>query len=359
MFLEERRYPPRADSPRRRTPSPEIYDEDFESSGSAKGARAGHVVRAVRRSCSSGSCRTRSGSSAASSTSPTTASTGTSRRGTASEVAYHWEGEPEGERREVTYADLQREVTRLANALKELGVGKGTPVGIYMGMVPEAARSRCSPARGSARRTRSSSAASRPTRSPTALHDMECEVLITQDEAWRRGTTVPLKRTADEALGGGAGRRARPSSSAARATRCRCRRAATTGGTSSTHRRPASCPPEPMDAEDLLYLLYTSGTTAKPKGIVHTTGRLPRRRRRDAPLRLRPQAGRRTSTGARPTSAGSPATATSSTGRSATARRASSTRARPTSRTRTAGGRSSSATASRSSTRRRPRSAPT
>ena len=85
--------------------------------------------------------------------------------GRGDKVAYFWEGEPDGDRRELTYDDLLREVTKLANALKSLGVGKGTPVGIYLGMVPEA-RSRCSPARGSARRTPSSSAASPPTRSP-------------------------------------------------------------------------------------------------------------------------------------------------------------------------------------------------
>jgi acetyl-CoA synthetase len=101
------------------------------------------------------------------------------------------------------------------------------------------------------------------------LHDMECEVLITQDEAWRRGTTVPLKRTADEAL------------DAAPSVRNVVVLRRTGGDVPMTEGRDvwwhdlatddAECPCEPMDAEDLLYLLYTSGTTAKPKGIVHTT----------------------------------------------------------------------------------------
>jgi acetyl-CoA synthetase len=114
-------------------------------------------------------------------------------------VAFYWEGEPEGDRRELTYSDLLREVTKLANALKELGVGKGTPVGIYMGMVPEAPIAMLACARLGAPHTvvfggfSADSLAGR-------LQDMECEVLITQDEAWRRGTTVPLKKTADEAL---------------------------------------------------------------------------------------------------------------------------------------------------------------
>ena len=67
----------------------------------------------------------------------TTASTATSRPGSGDKVAYYWEGEPDDDRRELTYADLLRETTKLANALKALGVKKGTPVGIYMGMVPE------------------------------------------------------------------------------------------------------------------------------------------------------------------------------------------------------------------------------
>ena len=161
-------------------------------------------------------------------------------------------------------------------------------------------------------------------------------MLITQDEGWRRGQRVPLKANADEAL--------------ARVARgeARRRRPADEGDVPMTEGRdvtwtqlieaqpsdPATCPCEPMDAEDLLYLLYTSGTTAKPKGIVHTTGGYLVGVATTHHYDLRPQARHATSTGARPTSAGSPATATSSTARSATAPRASSTRARPTSRTR-------------------------
>ncbi len=103
-------------------------------------------------------------------------------------------------------------------------------------------------------------------------NDMGCEVLVTQDEAWRRGSTVPLKRTADEAMADAPGIR-----------RCLVVRRTgndvpmTDGRDTWLHELdvsddPATCPPEPMDAEDLLFLMYTSGTTAKPKGIVHTTG---------------------------------------------------------------------------------------
>ncbi|HSC90351.1 MAG TPA: acetate--CoA ligase [Gaiellaceae bacterium] len=184
-------------------------------------------------------------------------------------VAYHWEGEPEGERRDVTYADLHREVTKLANALKALGVGKGTPVGIYMGMVPETPIAMLACARLGAPHTVVFGGFSADALSDR-LHDMECEVLITQDEAWRRGTTVPLKRTADEALG-----RA-PSVRASVVLRRTGNDVPMQEGRDHWWHELATdeseCPPEPMDSEDLLYLLYTSGTTAKPKGIAHTTG---------------------------------------------------------------------------------------
>jgi acetyl-CoA synthetase len=193
--------------------------------------------------------------------------------GEGGKVAYFWEGEPEGDRRELTFADLQSEVVRFANALKELGVRKGTPVGIYMGMVPELPIAMLACARLGAPHTVVFGGFSAEALSDR-LHDMGCELLITQDEAWRRGTTVALKRNADEAL-----------ESSPTVTRCVVLRR--TGGdvamqegrdrwwhelTADQSEDPASCPAEPMESEDLLYLLYTSGTTAKPKGIAHTTG---------------------------------------------------------------------------------------
>ena len=191
--------------------------------------------------------------------------------GVGDRVAYHWEGEPEGEARTITYADLQRDVVRFANALKQLGVTKGTPVAIYMGMVPELPVAMLACTRLGAPHTVVFGGFSADSLS-SRMVDMGCEVLITQDEAWRRGSTVPLKRTADEAL-----------SAAPGVKRCLVVRRTgndvpmTDGRDTWLHELeapddPASCPCEPMDAEDLLFLMYTSGTTAKPKGIAHTTG---------------------------------------------------------------------------------------
>jgi acetyl-CoA synthetase len=110
------------------------------------------------------------------------------------------------------------------------------------------------------------------------LNDMRCEVLLTQDESYRRGTIVPLKRNADEALESCPGVRTVVVGQRTRGDVPMTEgRDITWNELSRAADRPASCPCEPMDSEDLLYLLYTSGTTAKPKGIAHTTGRLPRR----------------------------------------------------------------------------------
>ncbi len=188
--------------------------------------------------------------------------------GVGDKVAYYWEGEPENDRRELTFSDLQREVVKCANALKQLGVRKGTAVGIYMGMVPETPIAMLACARLGAPHTVVFGGFSADSLGGR-LQDMGCEVLITQDEAWRRGTTVPLKRTADEAV------------AEAPTVKKMLVLRRTGGDVPMTEGRDvwwhevatdeSDCPCEPMDAEDLLYLLYTSGTTAKPKGIVHTS----------------------------------------------------------------------------------------
>ena len=192
--------------------------------------------------------------------------------GLGDKVAYHWEGEPENDRRGITFSDLQREVVRLANGLKKLGVGKGTPVGIYMGMVPELPMAMLACARLGAPHTVVFGGFSAEALADR-LNDMECEVLITQDEAWRKGSPVPLKRNADDALAQA------PGVKHAVVLRRTGNDVPFDEGrdqwwdelVAPESEDPSSCPCEPMDSEDLLYLLYTSGTTAKPKGIAHTT----------------------------------------------------------------------------------------
>ena len=114
-------------------------------------------------------------------------------------VAYYWEGEPEDDRLALTYSELLRLVVRFANALKELGVRKGTPVAIYMGMVPELPAAMLACTRLGAPHTVVFGGFSADSLSDR-MNDMGCEVLVTQDEAWRRGGRVPLKQTADEAM---------------------------------------------------------------------------------------------------------------------------------------------------------------
>jgi acetyl-CoA synthetase len=188
-------------------------------------------------------------------------------------VAYHWEGEPAGDLRTITYADLQRDVVRFANALKQLGVGKGTRVAIYMGMIPELAVAMLACTRLGAPHTVVFGGFSAESLSDR-INDMGCEVLVTQDEAWRRGSRVPLKAIADDAM------QATPGIRASLVVRRTGGEVAMADGRDHWYDdvaalvsdEPGSCPCEPMDAEDLLFLMYTSGTTAKPKGIAHTTG---------------------------------------------------------------------------------------
>jgi acetyl-CoA synthetase len=193
--------------------------------------------------------------------------------GRGASVAYYWEGEPEGERRTITFAGLQREVVKFANGIKQLGVVKGTAVAIYMGMTPELPVAMLACARLGAPHTVVFGGFSADSLSGR-MSDMGCQVLITQDEAWRRGKPVPLKKTADEAMAKAPSvRHCVVLRRTGRETPMREGRDvwwdALTEGLSDDA---SSCPCEPMDAEDLLFLMYTSGTTARPKGIVHTTG---------------------------------------------------------------------------------------
>ena len=271
MLLEERRYPPPAEFAQQANAQPDIYDQDFDTFWEREGRErvswfepfsklyeweppyAKFFLGGKTNVCFN--CVDRHVEA-----------------GKGSKVAYYWEGEPEGDRREITYAELQQDVVRFANALKKIGVTKGTPVAIYMGMVPELAVAMLACTRIGAPHTVVFGGFSADSLSGR-MNDMECEVVITQDEAWRRGSTVPLKKTADEAMAAAPGAkhsvvlRRTGNDVPMRDGRDHWWHELEEGVSDD----PSSCPCEPMDSEDLLFLMYTSGTTAKPKGIIHTT----------------------------------------------------------------------------------------
>jgi len=194
------------------------------------------------------------------------------RSGRRNKAAIIWEGEP-GDKRTLTYFDLQREVSKFANVLKTLGTKKGDRVAIYMPLVPELAIAMLACARIGAIHSvvfGGFSAESLRDR----INDAQARVLITADGGYRRGGIVQLKKVADEALPGTQSiehvivyQRGSGSSIPVEMKAGRDHWYHDLMATAS-----AECPPEPMDAEDMLYILYTSGTTGKPKGIVHTTG---------------------------------------------------------------------------------------
>ncbi|HYM23522.1 MAG TPA: acetate--CoA ligase [Vicinamibacterales bacterium] len=190
-------------------------------------------------------------------------------------AALIWEGEP-GDRRTLTYFDLFRQVSQFANVLKSLGVKKGDRVALYLPLIPELAIAMLACARIGAIHSvvfGGFSAESLRDR----INDSQCKVLVTADGGYRRGSIVALKKVADEAVEAAGGT---PSITAVVVVQ---RGAAPVDGVVMKPGRdlwfhdlmkdaPGKCDPEPMDAEDMLYILYTSGTTGKPKGIVHTTG---------------------------------------------------------------------------------------
>ncbi|MFP5326380.1 MAG: acetate--CoA ligase [Acidimicrobiia bacterium] len=189
--------------------------------------------------------------------------------GKGDKVAFHWEGEP-GDTRTITYADLLDEVQRFANVLKSLGVERGDRVAIYMPMIPELPVAMLACTRiGAAHSVVFGGFSSDALRD--RINDAEAKVLVTADGGWRRGSAVALKANADVALAD------TPSiTGVVVVERTGSEVGMETGRDHWWHdlmndAEPA-CEPEHMDSEDLLYLLYTSGTTAKPKGIMHTTG---------------------------------------------------------------------------------------
>ena len=189
--------------------------------------------------------------------------------GRGDKVAYYWEGEP-GDERVLTYQDLYEEVCRFANGLRSIGVERGDRIAIYMGMVPELAIAMLACARiGAAHSVIFGGFSSDAI--VDRVEDAGVRVLITCDGAWRRGGVVDLKEAADRAM-----ERTDLIRNCIVVRRTRNEVKMESGRDIWWHDlvegQAAECPPEVMNAEELLYILYTSGTTAKPKGIMHTTG---------------------------------------------------------------------------------------
>jgi acetyl-CoA synthetase len=189
--------------------------------------------------------------------------------GRGSKVAFHWEGEP-GDTRTVTYAELLDETQRFANVLLSLGVRKGDRVNIYLPMIPEATVAMLACARIGAAHSVVFGGFSAQALADR-INDASAKVLITADGGWRRGEVFPLKPQADEAVANA------PTIEHVVVVRRGGNPVSMTAGRDHWYHEmmataAAVCPAEPMDTEHLLFLLYTSGTTGKPKGIMHSTG---------------------------------------------------------------------------------------
>jgi len=189
--------------------------------------------------------------------------------GNGERVAFHWRGE-EGEERDVTYADLHRDVQRFANALKARGIGKGDVVGIYLPMVPEVVVAMLACARiGAPHNVVFGGFSAESVRE--RMEFSEAKALITVDGARRKGKTAPIKQQVDEHMGDLA------TLEHVVVVRHAGIEVPMTEGRDLFYDEICAaadpdCPAEPLDAEHPLFILYTSGSTAKPKGILHTTG---------------------------------------------------------------------------------------
>ncbi len=186
-------------------------------------------------------------------------------------AALIWEGEP-GDSRTLTYAQLHREVCQFANVLKQLGAKKGDVVGIYMPMIPEAAIAMLACARIGAVHTVVFGGFSHEALRDR-LNDGNATLVVTADGGWRKDAIVPLKDQVDKALANHAVPSVKNVLVVQRTNQTIQMKAGRDHWWHDLQQgASANCPAEPMDSEDMLFILYTSGSTGKPKGVVHTTG---------------------------------------------------------------------------------------
>jgi acetyl-CoA synthetase len=189
--------------------------------------------------------------------------------GNGERVAFHWRGE-DGEQRDITYAELLADVQRFANALKDQGVAKGDVVGIYLPMIPEVVVAMLACARiGAPHNVVFGGFSAEAVRE--RMEFSEAKALITVDGAARKGQTAPVKQRVDEVMGD-LETLQRIVVVRSKGVECDMKKGRDVFYDEIVAAAEPECPAEPMDAEHPLFILYTSGSTAKPKGILHTTG---------------------------------------------------------------------------------------